>query len=74
MPGEPVCLVCQKVMEKGFIADRDRGESFVPRWCPGTPDGGFWAGDATSKQVDRGVKVTAYRCPECHALRLYAKG
>lgn len=73
MAGTPVCLVCKKEMERGFLTDRGHGEIFSPRWCPGEPqDPKFWFGEVKRQQFDQGVKVVAYRCPECEALRLYA--
>lgn len=73
MAKSPVCLVCQKEMLPGFLTDqRDHSTVDVPRWCPGTPEKGFWGGDAKVGQRKEGLKVVAYRCPECEALRLYA--
>ncbi|MFZ4575748.1 MAG: PF20097 family protein [Phycisphaerales bacterium] len=72
MAHKPVCLVCQKEMVKGFISDSTQGVYELPRWSAGEPHGNFWSGEVAKSQVDKGLKVTAYRCPECHALRLYA--
>ena len=71
MAKKPVCLVCQKAMEPGFIPDLGM-EIRIPRWCAGTPDNSSMLGEATAAQYDKGLKVVAYRCPECEALRLYA--
>lgn len=70
MTKKPVCLVCQKEMEQGFIAQPGMPVN-LPRWCPGTPAPGMF-GDVKRSQADAGFAVTAYRCPECEALRLYA--
>jgi hypothetical protein len=74
MAGKPTCLVCQKEMVRGFITDfRHTTTLLVPRWCKGDPEKGmFTVGDAKISQADEGLKVVAYRCPECEALRLYA--
>ena len=75
MAGKPICLVCQKEMVRGFITDFAHGTAIinVPRWCEGEPQASFWTGgDAKYAQAREGVKVVAYRCPECEALRLYA--
>lgn len=72
MASKPVCLVCKKEMEKGFLTDNTHGGTTLPRWCRGEPEHGFWTGGVKQKQVAQGVKVVAYRCPECEALRLYA--
>ncbi len=74
MASKPVCLVCQKEMEPGFMTDfRHMNTVVVPRWCPGEPEASFWTGgEAKVSQANAGLKVVAYRCPECEALRLYA--
>lgn len=75
MAKKPVCLVCQKEMEVGFITDLGDADlsANIPRWCPGTPKPATWTGsEVKSEQFARGLKVVAYRCPECEALRLYA--
>jgi len=73
MAGKPTCLVCQKEMVCGFIADLNQGASTtLPRWCQGEPQASIWSGEAKSSQIRDGLKVVAYRCPECEALRLYA--
>lgn len=72
MAHTPICLVCQKEMELGFMTDFAHGAITLPRWCPGEPNPSFWSGDVSRSQATQGAKVTAYRCPQCKALRLYA--
>lgn len=73
MASQPTCLVCQKVMVKGFLSDLAHYNTILlPRWCEGEPKASWLSGEAKSSQVDKGVKVVAYRCPQCEALRLYA--
>ena len=72
MAAKPVCLVCTKEMERGFITDATYGGIMLPRWCAGTPEAPWLGGEVKSSQGREGVKVVAYRCPECEALRLYA--
>lgn len=73
MAAKPTCLVCQKEMTPGFITDMGHYNSIhLPRWCPGEPHPSFWSGEAKNAQLKEGLKVTAYRCPQCEALRLYA--
>ncbi len=67
----PTCLVCQKEMEKGFIPDGTPGGYKIPRWCSGTPSTS-WLSGMKPEQINAGLEIVAYRCPECHALRLYA--
>jgi hypothetical protein len=72
MAAKPTCLVCEKEMEAGFLTDLgDSDRVYLPRWCPGEAKPVGWA-EAKSSQRDEGFQVSAYRCPECHALRLYA--
>ncbi|MGQ0626860.1 MAG: PF20097 family protein [Phycisphaerales bacterium] len=73
MAAKPVCLVCKKEMEIGFLTDRGHMNVVnMPRWCAGMPEPSWLSGEARSGQVKEGLKVVAYRCPECEALRLYA--
>ncbi|HYF14967.1 MAG TPA: PF20097 family protein [Phycisphaerales bacterium] len=73
MGAQPVCLVCKKDMEPGFLTDLGHYNAIhLPRWCPGEPEKSFWSGEAEASQVKQGFKVVAFRCPECEALRLYA--
>lgn len=74
MAKQPVCLVCQKEMVKGFVAELGPGAvAHLPRWIEGEPDPSRRTGDtAKPQQRERGAAVVAYRCPECEALRLYA--
>ncbi len=75
MAYKPTCLVCQKEMVRGFMTD-DKGDDGVnlPFWIPGEPSDTTWKlGTVPRSQVERtGIEIVAYRCPECHALRLYA--
>lgn len=77
MAHTPVCLVCKKEMQLGFMTDRGDGNAILlPRWCAGEPQKprGILSrgGDAKQTHLVGSRPVTAYRCPECHALRLYA--
>lgn len=73
MAKDPTCLVCQKIMEPGFITDIGHINTLhVPRWSPGKPEPSFWTGEVKYHQHKEGLKIVAYRCPECQALRLYA--
>lgn len=73
MAKTPTYLVCQKEMEPGFLTDFGHyNVVHLPRWCPGEAEASFWSGEAKAAQVKQGLKVVAYRCPECEALRLYA--
>ena len=68
MAHQPVCLVCKKDMEPGVMTDLGHMNTIhVPRWWPNS-----WSGEAERARFKEGRKISAYRCPECHALRLYA--
>jgi len=73
---KPSCLVCKLDMELGFLTDLgDSNAVYLPRWCAGEPKKGLLPrvfGEASRSQQREGLEVTAYRCPGCHALRLYA--
>jgi hypothetical protein len=73
MATKPVCLVCKKEMEPGFLTDKGHGITVhIPRWCAGTPEAPWIGGEVKNSQQKEGLKVVAYRCPQCEALRLYA--
>lgn len=73
MAAKPVCLVCEVEMERGFMTDLGSHSMIsLPRWCPGEPTSSFWSGEVKRSERDNGLKVIAFRCPECEALRLYA--
>lgn len=73
MAAKPVCLVCEVEMVRGFMTDLGDADTVnLPRWCEGDPQSPFWAGEAKRSQRKAGLKVVAYRCPTCEALRLYA--
>lgn len=68
----PDCLRCQTPMEDGFIAERGRNSLLVPRWCRGEPQRSFLAGELGRRQYTDGLRIHAYRCPNCGYLESYA--
>lgn len=73
MAKNPICLVCTVPMVQGFLTDLgDMNTIHLPRWCEGDPKSSFWTGEARQSQRKQGLRVVAYRCPMCEALRLYA--
>jgi len=72
MAAQPVCLVCQVPMERGFITDLGAAGVMVPRWCEGEPQASWISGTIKNAQYKDGIDVIAFRCPKCEALRLYA--
>lgn len=73
MAKDPICLVCQVAMEPGFLTDVGHMSTIhLPRWCAGEPKPSIWSGEVKAGQAKEGLKVVAFRCPTCEALRLYA--
>jgi hypothetical protein len=75
MAKDPTCLVCEKVMELGFITSDSVLGVLLPRWHPGAqPAEPHLAGRPApiDTKPNAGAAVVAYRCPQCGALRLYA--
>ena len=73
MAANPVCLVCQVAMVRGFMTERGPGNSTnLPHWSEGDPEWSNWTGEVSPRQIKAALKVVAYRCPKCEALRLYA--
>lgn len=73
MAKDPTCLVCQVAMEPGFLTDLgDLDRVNLPRWCAGKPERSRLGAEAKRSQKKAGLKVVAFRCPTCEALRLYA--
>lgn len=71
MAYQPTCLVCQKVMEPGFVIDKGGvlQPDLISRWYPGEPKEFF---GSVVKPTHKGCMIITYRCPQCKALRLYA--
>lgn len=72
MAAKPICLVCQVKMAPGFITDLGTDTTDIPRWCAGKPEKQGLTGKARRTQAKAGLPITAFRCPQCEALRLYA--
>lgn len=72
MADKPMCLVCKEEMKPGFILERgDYVLVHEPRWCAGVARPGV-RGEAQIDQIAASLRIVAYRCPKCEALRLYA--
>lgn len=68
----PTCLRCSSAMDAGFMFDVSHGAIRQSRWVPGKPEAGFWTGEVTMTQADRGLRITTFRCPRCGYLESYA--
>jgi hypothetical protein len=75
MAKDPTCLVCEKAMDLGFLTSESVAGVLLPHWHAGVqPVEPHLAGKPAEIDLKprAGAAVTAYRCPECLALRLYA--
>lgn len=72
MTTAPQCLVCEVPLERGFVADHTYGEYRVARWCAGDPERSWLGGEARGSQVRQGLKISAWRCPSCGRVELFA--
>ena len=59
-------------MEEGFIPGERNKVVLVTIWVAGRPDPSFWTGTKIDGKEQHAV--TAYRCPGCGWLDLYATG
>ncbi len=58
-------------MEAGFIPGEISKVVTVTRWVAGPPEPSFWKGTKITDKAQH--SITAYRCPGCGYLELYAK-
>ena len=66
----PRCPTCNVPMELGFMpVPVNSVASVVPQWAAGEPVRNWWSG----LKVKAPLGVTAYRCPNCGYLALYAR-
>lgn len=65
----PICSKCGSEMQEGFVPDNAHGAMLPSRWAEGVPEKSFWTG---TKQPDRQVPITTFRCPRCGYLESYA--
>jgi predicted nucleic-acid-binding Zn-ribbon protein len=64
-----VCPKCDTTMEVGFVLDK--GYSAAGEWIEGEMEKGFWGGIKDFLDRKR-YQMTAYRCPGCGYVELYA--
>lgn len=72
---EPKCPDCQVEMEVGFLPEINRMRSHQTSWHRGEPEPetafGFMK-FGLKLDFKKCLPISAYRCPECGLLRLYA--
>ncbi len=68
------CNKCHTAMEVGYVPDRSYGPTLLPTWYSGVPENaGFWKSSGIRRVLYQdGVPLTAYRCPKCSHVELYA--
>lgn len=78
MTTKPTCADCSETLEIGFIPDATIGPVKQSHWHPGAAVHerfvGLEAYDKRGVKTDweQAVPVTAYRCPRCGLVKIYA--
>jgi predicted RNA-binding Zn-ribbon protein involved in translation (DUF1610 family) len=67
------CPKCQKTMEEGHIPDIGRNRATQSVWSQGHAERYRFFGGIKFKPKEQ-IPLTAYRCPSCGYVELYAKG
>lgn len=70
------CPKCQTRMETGFIPDFSYGAVLTSKWHAGVPQMRRFLGMVMKHNIKAdyttGLPVTAWRCPKCTLVELYA--
>jgi predicted RNA-binding Zn-ribbon protein involved in translation (DUF1610 family) len=66
------CPKCQKTMEEGHIPDMGRNRATQTAWSHGRAERQRFFGGIKFKPKEQ-IPLTAYRCPSCGYVELYAK-
>lgn len=70
---QPRCPKCDKVMDRGYVPDAlDHASVVLPKWESGVPEQRRVLGGIKVRDDD-GIPLTAYRCPACGYVELYAR-
>jgi hypothetical protein len=67
----PRCPKCQKTMERGHIPDVGHGRVYHTGWSRGEPEQQRFFGGIKFRPKEQ-VLLTAFRCPGCGYVELYA--
>lgn len=68
----PECPKCQRKMEPGHLPDMGYGVVLQSSWSPGIPERRrMFGGIRYDKKMQ--IPVSAYRCPRCGLVELYAE-
>lgn len=66
------CPKCQKTMEEGHVPDIGYGQATQSGWAHGSPERLRFFGGIKVKKKEQ-MPISAYRCPGCGYVELYAK-
>ncbi len=66
------CPKCQKTLEEGHVPDVGYGQVTQSAWAQGPPDRLRFFGGIRFKKKEL-IPFSAYRCPSCGYVELYAK-
>jgi len=67
----PRCPKCQKTMERGHIPDIAESHVVQTAWARGETERRRWVGGIKVNTKEQ-LPITAYRCPSCGYVELYA--
>ncbi len=67
----PRCPKCQKTMELGHIPDQGHGHVNQAGWSRGEPERQRFFGGIKFRAKEQ-LPLTAFRCPSCGYVELYA--
>ena len=68
----PRCPKCQKTMERGHIPDQGRNKVSQSGWSHGEAERQRFLGGIKFRPKEQ-FPLTAYRCPSCGYVELYAQ-
>lgn len=69
----PRCPKCDKIMDRGYVPDAlDHASVVLAKWTPGVPEERRFLGGIKMHE-EGGIPLTAYRCPGCGFVELYAR-
>ncbi len=76
MPTQPLCSDCGEALQIGFIPDATIGPVKQSHWHPGPAVDEKYVSARDKRGVktdwEQAVPITAYRCPGCGLLKVYA--
>ena len=68
----PRCPKCDQAMDRGHVPDVAHGVVLQSAWAPGDPETRRFVG-GIKYHKDELIPFSAYRCPRCGYVELYAR-